>query len=54
MSTTKANFATHLDEWLPSQSKRHQPCHHVETLSRRKALPFGCSTARFRGAVATS
>jgi len=54
MNATKAKFATHLDEWLPSQPERHQPCHHVETLARERALPFSCSTACFRGAVAAS
>jgi len=54
MRTAEASYANHLDEWLPSQPERHQPCHHVETLARGKALAFGCSTARFRGAVAAS
>ena len=54
MRSAEAKYANHLKKWPPSRPECHQPCYHVETLSREKAIPFGCSTTRFRGAVAAS
>jgi hypothetical protein len=54
MSIAKTRYATHLNEWLPSQPRRDEPCSHVERLAKGTALPFDCSTARFRGVVEAS
>jgi hypothetical protein len=54
MSTTEARYATHLDERLPLQPERCDPCVHVEALWRGKGLPFDYSTACFRCVVEAS
>jgi hypothetical protein len=54
MRSAEAKYANHLNEWPPLRPECHPPCHHVETLAREKTLPFGSSTARFRGVVAAS